>query len=68
MRTPQAGAAPARLALAAKTDYLNGNNQTGFIMFSRIFRRGDAYRRLFAELARLGDRRTAGVLIAHLGR
>jgi hypothetical protein len=37
-------------------------------MFSRIFRRGEAVRRFWAELANLGDRRIAGVLIAYLGR
>ena len=41
-------------------------------MFSRLFRRGEGLRRLWAELARTiaspGDRRVVGVLIAYLGR
>jgi hypothetical protein len=37
-------------------------------MFSRIFRRRDDFRRLWAEFAKLGDGRIAGLLIAHLGR
>ena len=41
-------------------------------MFSRIFRRRDGFRRLWAELARAvgspGDRRIAGIRIAYLGR
>ena len=42
------------------------------IMFSRLFRRGEDFRGLWAELARTianpGDRRIAGLLIAYLGR
>jgi hypothetical protein len=41
-------------------------------MFSRLFRRGEDFRGLWAELARTianpGDRRIAGLLIAYLGR
>jgi len=41
-------------------------------MFSRIFRRGDGFRRLLAELGRAvahpGAGRITGMLIAHLGR
>jgi hypothetical protein len=41
-------------------------------MFSRLFRRGEGFRRLWTELARAiaspGDRRIAGLLIAYLGR
>jgi hypothetical protein len=41
-------------------------------MFSRLFRRDEGFRRLWAELGRvfagLGDRRVAGVVIAYLGR
>jgi hypothetical protein len=68
MRRPQTSPAPARLATRRRKSYVLSHQPSRSIMFSRIFRRGEAVRRFWAELANLGDRRIAGVLIAYLGR
>ena len=72
MRRPQTSPAALRLAHARDSRYVSAINQSRFIMFSRIFRRREDFRRLRSELARMlagaRDRRVAGILIAYFHR
>jgi hypothetical protein len=72
MRGLQARPAPQALPGTPGNRYPGGIKHKRSIMFSRIFIRGGAFRRLWAEFAKAaanpGEGRIAGILIAHLGR